>query len=117
MEVWNAPTDFSLSIGGSNVPDESVLVQRVREALSRGSRRVDVIDGFLVDTNSNVRVMLGPVVGDVTATTAVILLEVRVEEQPAVGMQAPVFLSLLAYRSEEQVRPKHDVQQPARLQH
>jgi hypothetical protein len=54
-----------LSVAGSHVPDEASLTTRVREALARGSRRLAVVDGYLADTDSSVRVLTGPVVGEV----------------------------------------------------
>ncbi len=46
---------------------------------SAGSRKVNVIRGLSVETDSTVRLLTGPVVGEVTAQSAVILLEVQAE--------------------------------------
>ena len=68
--------NIDLTITGNIAVDESVLVARVREALAKGSKRVDIINGFPVDTNNKVDILTGPICGEITATSAIILLEV-----------------------------------------
>ena len=71
---------FSLAITGDEIPDESVLLSRVHEALNRGSKRINIINGYVVDTNSYVRVTVGPVLGEVTTDKAILMLEVTGDE-------------------------------------
>jgi len=73
---------FNLSVTGGNVPDEASFTARVREALARGARKMALVDGYLADTDSAVRVLTGPVVGEVTANAAVIMVEVAREDTP-----------------------------------
>ena len=46
--------NIDLTITGTINVDESVLVTRVREALARGTNKVDIINGYNVETDSNV---------------------------------------------------------------
>ena len=68
--------NIDLTITGTINVEESVLISRVREALARGTKKVDIINGFQVETDSNVDILTGPICGEITATSAVILLEV-----------------------------------------
>ena len=68
--------NIDLTITGTISVDESILVSRVREALERGTKKVDIINGYNVETDSNVDILTGPICGEITATTAIILLEV-----------------------------------------
>ena len=72
--------DFSLTITGDETPDESVLLSRIREALNRGSKKINIINGYVVDTNSMVKVSIGPVLGEVTTDKAILMLEVTGEQ-------------------------------------
>ncbi len=52
--------DFSVHISGDEIPDESILLERLKEALRRGTTRVNIINGYVVDTNSSVNLTVGP---------------------------------------------------------
>ena len=69
--------EFSVSVAGEMNIDESVLLARLKEALERGSKNVNLINGFAVDTDRDVQLLTGPVLGEIISTTAVILLEVK----------------------------------------
>ena len=72
--------EFSLAITGDETPDESILLSRIKEALNRGSKRINIINGYVVDTNSMVNVSIGPVLGEVTTDKAILMLEVTGEQ-------------------------------------
>lgn len=76
-----AEEDVDVAVSGSIDIDESVLIARVKEAISRGSKKVNIINGFAVDTDSNVNVLTGPILGEITAKSAVVLLEVYGKQQ------------------------------------
>lgn len=61
--------------------EESILVGKVQRALRRGSTKIHIIHGYVVDTNSDVRILTGPVIGEVTTNSAFILLEVQGPEK------------------------------------
>ena len=54
--------NIDLTITGTINVDESVLVTRVREALARGTNKVDIINGYNVETDSNVDILTEPIV-------------------------------------------------------
>ena len=64
-----------LAIEGE-IPDEDCLVEWVREALTQGKRKINIIDGCVVECNRSVSVLCGPIVGEVTSNSAVVMLEV-----------------------------------------
>ena len=68
--------DFSVNVTGEEIPDESVLLERLQEALKKGNKKVNIINGYLVDTDSSVRLTVGPVLGEITSNSAIILIEV-----------------------------------------
>lgn len=68
--------DFSVTVSGTEIPDESILLERLQEALSRGNKKVHLINGHEIETNGQVRLLTGPIVGKVTETTAVIMIEI-----------------------------------------
>ena len=68
--------DFSVTVTGDEIPEESILFQRLQEALKQGTTRVNIINGYVVDTNSSVRLSVGPVLGEITSTTAIMMVEV-----------------------------------------
>ena len=68
--------DFSVTVTGDEIPEESILLQRLQEALKQGTTRVNIINGYVVDTDSSVRLSVGPVLGEITATTAIMMIEV-----------------------------------------
>ena len=79
--ITMAEEDVAVTVSGSLDIDDSVLIARVKEALSRGSKKVNIINGFSVDTDSNVNVLTGPILGEITAKSAVVLLEVYGKQQ------------------------------------
>ena len=66
---------FSLAVAGVEIPNELVLVQRLKNALKSGKKKLNIINGFEVETDSHVRITTGPVIGEVTADSAVIMVE------------------------------------------
>ena len=68
--------DIPLEVSGVVDIDESILVSRIKEAISKGSKKIHIINGYSVNTNSNVRVLTGPILGEITSNSAVVLLEV-----------------------------------------
>ena len=90
--------DFSLAITGNEVPEESILLSRIKEALNRGSKRINIINGYVVDTNSMVNVNIGPVLGEITTNKAILMLEVTGEQDVV-----PVCAKL--YKEQNKVEP------------
>ena len=68
--------DFTVTVSGEEIPEESVLLQRLQEALTRGTTRVNIINGYVVDTDSSVNMTIGPVLGEITSNKAIIMIEV-----------------------------------------
>ena len=66
---------LSLAVSGVEIPNELVLVQRLKNALKSGKKKLNIINGFEVETDSHVRITTGPVIGEVTADSAVVMLE------------------------------------------
>ena len=66
---------FSLAVAGVEIPNELVLVQRLKNALKSGKKTLNIINGFEVEMDSHVRITTGPVIGEVTADSAVVMLE------------------------------------------
>ena len=62
-------------------PDEDSLLERVREALTRGMKKINIINGFVVECNSSVSVLCGPILGEVTSNSAIVMFEVSGPEQ------------------------------------
>ena len=67
---------MAISVSGDEIPEEEVLVDAVREALGRGTAKINILNGFTVRTDSTVQVVTGPVLGEVSTDTANLLLEV-----------------------------------------
>ena len=68
--------DFSVTVTGDEIPEESILLQRLQEALKQGTTRVNIINGYVVDTDSSVRLSVGPVLGEITSNNAIMMIEV-----------------------------------------
>ena len=77
-----------------DLPDESVLLDRLREAVAMGRKTINIINGFVVDTDSSVSVLFGPVLGEVTTDSAIIMLEVQ-------GPEKIVPISCKLYKEDE----------------
>ena len=90
--------DFTVAVSGDEIPEESVLLQRLQEALSRGSTHVNIINGYVVDTNSSVRLIVGPVLGEITTNTAIIMIEV-------VGKTDVIPITAKLYMNDEKAEP------------
>lgn len=69
-----------LAIEGE-IPDEDSIVEWVREALTRGTRKINIISGFVVECNRSVSVLCGPVLGEITSDSAVVMLEISGPQQ------------------------------------
>ena len=85
---------FSLAVAGVEIPNELVLVQRLKNALNSGKKKLNIINGFEVETDSHVRITMGPVIGEVTADSAVIMLEL-------VGPKELVPINTKVYKKEK----------------
>ena len=68
--------EFELAVTGSEIPDSNAILLKVIEALNRGNKRINIINGYSVNTNSMVRISMGPVLGEITTNKAIMLLEV-----------------------------------------
>ena len=90
--------DFSVDISGDKIPEESILLARLQEALSRGTTKVNIINGYVVDTDSSVRLTVGPVLGEITAKNAIIMIEV-------VGKSDVIPISAKLYKDNEMAEP------------
>ena len=90
--------DFSLHISGDEIPDESILLARLQEALSRGTTNVNIINGYVVDTDSSVRLTVGPVLGEITANSAIFMIEVA-------GKTDVIPISAKLYKENETAEP------------
>ena len=99
--------DMSLEVSGVMDMDESILVARVKEAISKGSKKVNIINGYNVNTDSSVRVLTGPILGEITTKSAVVLLEVFGKEKVV-----PIVAKL--YKEEEQAEPVAVVEKEAK---
>ena len=73
--------EFSVTVTGDEIPEASVLLERLHDALQRGTKKVNIINGYVVDTDSSVRMTVGPVLGEITANNAIILIEVMLNVQ------------------------------------
>ena len=91
------------------IPDEDLLLERIREALARGTRKINIINGFEVHTDSSVSVLCGPVLGEITSNSAVVMLEVA---GPA-GERKPIVCNL--YKEGEPGQPVATVRFEVRL--
>ena len=67
---------FSVSVTGDEIPEESELLSRLKQALNRNTRRINIINGYVMDTDSSVRMSVGPVIGEVTTNKALLMIEV-----------------------------------------
>ena len=95
--------DFSVDISGDEIPDESILLARLQEALSRGTTKVNIISGYVVDTDSSVRLTVGPVLGEITSNNAIVMIEV-------VGKTDIIPISAKLYKENEAAEPVDVVQ-------
>ena len=90
--------NFELNVIGDEIPDESVLLRRLQEALHRGTKKVNIINGYVVDTNSSVRMLVGPVLGEITTNHAIVMIEV-------VGKTDVIPISAKLYKEYEKDSP------------
>ena len=90
--------DFSVTVTGDEIPEESILLQRLQEALKQGTTRVNIINGYVVDTDSSVRLSVGPVLGEITSTTAIMMIEVT-------GKTDTIPITAKLYREHEKGEP------------
>ena len=90
--------DFSVTVTGDEIPEESILLQRLQEALKQGNTRVNIINGYVVDTDSSVRLSVGPVLGEITSTTAIMMIEVT-------GKTDTIPITAKLYREHEKGEP------------
>ena len=98
--------EFSVTVTGDEIPEESVLLERLQNALHRGSKKVNIINGYVVDTNSSVRMTLGPVLGEITGNNAIILIEV-------VGKTDVIPITAKLYKGAEKGEPIDVVEKEA----
>ena len=90
--------DFSVHISGDEIPDESILLERLKEALRRGTTHVNIINGYVVATDSSVNLTVGPVLGEVTANSAIVMFEV-------IGKTDIIPISAKLYKENETADP------------
>ena len=98
---------FLVTIIGDNIPDESTLVSRLYEALHKGTKKVNIINGYVVDTNSTVRMLVGPVLGEITSNHAILMIEVT-------GKETAVPIIGKLYKEEEKAEPLIILEKAAR---
>ena len=103
-------TEFDVAITGEDLPDQDAILSKVIDALNRGNKRINIINGYCVNTNSMVRISMGPVLGEITTTKATMLLEVEDPENDVVPIVAKV------YKEQEKDNPVQELNQklPAR---
>ena len=82
---------FDVAITGEEIPDKDAIYSKVIEALNRGNKRINIINGYCVNTNSMVRISMGPVLGEITTTKAIMLLEVEDADNGVVPIDAKVY--------------------------
>ena len=90
--------DFTVTVTGEEIPEESILLQRLQEALKRGNTHVNIINGYIVNTNSTVNLTIGPVLGEITANKAIVMIEV-------VGKTENIPITAKLYKGEEKGEP------------
>ena len=90
--------DFTVTVTGEEIPEESILLQRLQEALKRGNTHVNIINGYIVNTNSTVNLTIGPVLGEITANKAIVMIEV-------VGKTETIPITAKLYKGEEKGEP------------
>ena len=83
--------DFSVAVTGDEIPDQDAILSKVTEALNRGNKRINIINGYCVNTNSMVRISMGPALGEITTTTATMLLEVEEPGNDVVPVTAKIY--------------------------
>ena len=83
--------DFSVAVTGEEIPDQDAILSKVTEALNRGNKRINIINGYCVNTNSMVRISMGPALGEITTTTATMLLEVEEPGNDVVPVTAKIY--------------------------
>ena len=81
---------FSLAVSGDEIPDESVLLTRLKEELDKGNKKINIINGYVVDTDSYVNVSVGPVLGEITTNHATVMIEV-IGEQDVIPICAKLY--------------------------
>ena len=86
-----------MTVTGEEIPEASILLQRLQEALQQGTTRVNIINGYVVDTNSSVRLSVGPVLGEITATTAIMMRMPMHSAKPRVRAQQRAKANLLLH--------------------
>ena len=96
--------DFTVTVSGEEIPEESVLLQRLQEALTRGTTRVNIINGYVVDTDSSVNMTIGPVLGEITSNKAIIMIEV-------VGKTETIPIIAKLYKGDEKGEPENILEQ------
>ena len=96
--------DFTVTVSGEDIPDDSILLQRLQEALTRGTTRVNIINGYVVDTDSSVNLTIGPVLGEITANKAIVMIEV-------VGKTDTIPITAKLYKQDEKGEPIESVEQ------
>ena len=90
--------EFELHVSGDEIPDESVLLKRLQEALNRGTKKVNIVNGYVVDTDSSINIQVGPILGEVTTNSAIAMIEVR-------GKEDTIPISAKAYKEKEKGTP------------
>ena len=90
--------EFSLAITGDENPEDSVLLSRLKEALKKDTKKINIINGYVVDTKSNVRMTVGPVLGEITDNYALMMIEV-------VGEQNIIPICAKLYKGNEKGEP------------
>ena len=96
--------EFNLAITGEEIPDENTILSKVIEALNRGNKRINIINGYSVNTNSMVRISMGPVLGEITTNKAIMLLEV---EEPGYDL-VPIIAKI--YKEDEKDNPVQEIE-------
>ena len=90
--------EFELHVSGDEIPDESVLLKRLQEALNRGTKKVNIVNGYVVDTDSSINIQVGPILGEVTTDSAIAMIEVR-------GKEDTIPISAKVYKEKEKGTP------------
>lgn len=87
-----------MTVTGDEIPEESILLERLQEALQRGTNHVNIINGYVVDTDRSVRLTFGPVLGEITANNAIVMIEVT-------GKTDVIPITLKLYKEDEKADP------------
>ena len=100
--------NFSLTVTGEETPDESILLSCLQEALQKGTKKVNIINGYVIDTDSSVQLSLGPVLGEISSSHAIVLIEVIAKESVV-----PICAKL--YKEDEKGEPLMTLEKEARV--